>query len=180
MILLLLSFQNESDRDTFSYIFDTYRNLMLHKAYGVLHDYMLAEDAVSEAFLRIYRNIHKIEDPDSPRAVAFIITIVKNAAITMLRKAKREQTEWEGYDTIADAKNLEEQVVSSLSTAEIYALVNTLPEDTRAAFVLKYAYDLSHKQIGNLLGATENTVTVKLHRAKKKLATALQERGCGT
>ena len=58
---------------------------MLHKAYEILQDYHLAEDAASEAFIRIHRNIHKIDDPTDKRSIAFIVTIVKNVSLTILK-----------------------------------------------------------------------------------------------
>lgn len=56
-MILLLSFASEEERDAFSYLYSHYKEIMLQKANAILHDPMLAEDAVSEAFLRIYRNM---------------------------------------------------------------------------------------------------------------------------
>lgn len=177
MILLLLSFQTERDRDAFEYVFQRYKGLMLHKAYSVLRDYMLAEDALSEALLRIYRNIHKIQDPASPQAAAFVVTIVKNVALTMLKKHSREVVEEHAFEKQADEGNLEEQVVAALSSQEIYALVDGLREEYKSVFLLKYAYELSHKEIGELLDISENNVTVRLHRAKQKLQALVNSEG---
>ncbi len=66
-MFVVLTFTDASERDKFEYIFHKYKKLMMHKAYSVLGDYMLAEDAASEAFIRIYKNLRKIGDPDSPQ-----------------------------------------------------------------------------------------------------------------
>ena len=59
-MILLLAFSSAEEKDAFEYIYTRYKNLMLQKAYAILHDRMLAEDAVSEAFIRIYKNsFHK-------------------------------------------------------------------------------------------------------------------------
>lgn len=179
-LLLVLSFETDEDRQTFTYIYDRYKNLMLYKAYGILHDHMLAEDAVSEALLRIYKNLGKIEDPSSPKSVAFIITIVKNTALTLLRKKKRDAAEW--YDDMqpesqSGTHTMEDQVIFSLSEQDIYRLVDRLGEEAKSVFLLKYAYDMSHKEIGRLLHMSENNVTVRLHRVRKQLADALKEGG---
>lgn len=177
LLLILLAFRSEEERDKFEYLFERYQNLMLYKAREILHDAMLAEDAVSEALIRLYKNIHKIEDVESPQAVAFLMTIVKNVALTMLSKEKK--TVLEPFpETLADSFNLETQIVAELSEARIYALLDNLNEDLKSVFVLKFAYDLPHKEIGRLLNISENNVTVRLHRAKQKLSTLLQKEGC--
>lgn len=149
---------------------------MLHKAYGILHDYQLAEDAVSEALIRIYKNLSKIEDPNSNRSVAYLITIVKNTALSMLSKEQGK-----AYDpieeTVQDEFDLEDAILSDISSGEIMSVVDLLGEELKGVFLLKYAYDLPHKEIGKQLGISENNVTVRLHRAKKKLAALLVKEG---
>ena len=175
-MLLVFTFSSGQERDKFEYIFSKYKNLMLHKAYAVLHDYMLAEDAASEAFIRIYKNIHKIDDPESPRAVAFIITIVKNTALTILKQNRisyiETLDEQEGDDF-----NLEESILSEISSERIFTLLDGINEELKSVFLLKYAYDLPHKEIGEMLGITENNVTVRLHRARKAIALILAGEG---
>jgi len=175
-LIILLTFASESDRDKFEYIYSKYKNLMLQKAYGVLRDYMLAEDAVSEAYLRIYKNLHKIDDPTSNKSIAFMVTIVKNTSLTILDRESKKATEL--YDEAQpDTFDLEQHILSELSSENIYAVLNTINEELRSVFLLKFAYDMSHREIGKALGISENNVTVRLHRAKKKLSEMLAKEG---
>lgn len=182
-MLLILTFSSEAQRDAFDYIYNTYKRLMLHKAYGILHDYMLAEDAVSEAFIRIYKNIGKIEDPSSNSSIAFVMTIVKNVSLTMLEKEKnrwenQDDGAYENFDTLqTDSYDLENQVLGSISVDEIQRVIDSLNEELKSVFLLKFAHDLSHKEIGRLLNISENNVTVRLYRAKKRIAKLLKEGG---
>ena len=169
---MFFAFASEYERDKFEFIFNKYSKLMLHKAYGILRDYSLAEDAASEAFIRIYKNIHKIDDPTDKKSVAFIVTIVKNVSLTMLQKEKSHATE-EYDEELSDGFDLEEQTISQMSAEHIYQTLDSLGEEMKGVFLLRYAHDLSHKEIGQILGITENNVTVRLHRAKKKLAALL-------
>uniref|UniRef100_UPI00237B055B RNA polymerase sigma factor n=1 Tax=Clostridioides difficile TaxID=1496 RepID=UPI00237B055B len=57
----------------------------------ILKDDHLSEDAVHNAFLRIIKNIDKIDEVDSPRTKAFIVIIVERIAIDFYRKRKREK-----------------------------------------------------------------------------------------
>lgn len=175
-MILIFSFSTTEERDKFEYIYAHYKNLMLHKAYGVLKDYMLAEDAVSEALIRIYKNLHKIEDPTSNQSIAFVVTIAKNAALTMLSKEKKQAAE-PIDEAQQDSFDLEGYMLAELSSEKIYGILSQIGEELRSVFVLKYARDLPHKEIGQLLGISENNVTVRLHRAKKKLAQILVKEG---
>lgn len=175
-MFFILAFDNEGDRAKFEYIYTKYKNLLLHKAWEILKDYSLAEDAASEAFLRVYKNLDKIQDPESGKCVAFIVTIVRNVSLTMLSREKKKFTEPIDEER-ADDFNLEHTIISDLSSERIYELLNELDEDSRSVFLYKFAYDMPHKEIARLMKTTDNNVTVKLHRAKKKLAAILEREG---
>jgi RNA polymerase sigma-70 factor (ECF subfamily) len=176
-MLLFLTFASDSDKDKFEYLYHKYKRLLLYKANQILNDYTLAEDAVSEAYIRIYKNLHKIENTDSGQTIAFLMLIVKNTSLTILDKEKRKQTTQEPDEDLAGDYNLEEDVISRLSTERIYELIEQLGEELKSIFLLRYAQDLSHKEIGKLLNITESNVGVKIHRAKKKLKEMIEKEG---
>jgi RNA polymerase sigma factor, sigma-70 family len=175
-LIFLFVFSEEEERDKFEYIYNKYKRLMFHKAYPILQNHALTEDAVSEAFIRVYKNLDKIDDPDSNMSIAFLMTIVKNVALTFV---KREQ-KW-NYDEITEEKesgiNIESSILDEISASEIVKLIDELNDDLKSVFILKYAHELSHKEIADTLGITENNVTVRLHRAKKKLSILLEKEG---
>lgn len=176
-MIIILSFATENDKSKFEYIYDHYKKLLLYKAYHVLNDYSLAEDALSEAFIRIYKNLHKIDDVQSPQTISFLVTIVKNISITLLNREKRGTIEeLADYDE-KDVFNLEELVVSQDVAENVLKIIETLKDELKAPFLLKYAHDLSHKEISGILNISENNVTVRIHRAKKKLAGLLKKEG---
>lgn len=173
-MILIFTFDNQSDMDKFEFLYTRYKRLLLHKAYSILHDYQLAEDAVSDTYIRIYKNLHKIDDPSSNQTIAFVVTIAKNAALTMLNRQKKQCVE--EYDEQQPSEiNLEEDVLSAMSSEKIYSVVDRLEEELKGVFMLKYAYDYSNKEIAKLLCISENNVGVRLHRAKKKLAALLEK-----
>ena len=52
-----------------------------------------------------------------------------------------------------------------------------MEEELRHVFLLKFAYDMSNKEIAQMLSISQNLVAVRLHRAKKKLADLLVKEG---
>ena len=176
-MFIILTFVTEGDRVKFEALFEKYKRLLLYKAYGILHDYSLAEDAVSEAYIRIYKNLNKIDDVNSPRAISFLVTIVKNTSLTILEKQKRYGVPEDDIETEQSADNMEEAVLSDAVTQDMLKIVDELKEELRAPFLLKYAHNLSHKEIALILQISENNVTVRIHRAKSKLAKLFREAG---
>ena len=179
VFFILLAIEGEHER--FEYLFNNYKKLLLYKANNILRDYSLAEDATSEAFIRVYKNIHKIDDVDSNQTISFLVTIVSNVAITMLNKEKRKNVIPVDFeDTFAntgDDFDLENHIVSKSNTNQMLGCIDKLKEELKAPFLLKYAHQPSHKEIANVLGISENNVTVRIHRAKAKLASILQKEG---
>lgn len=162
-------------KDKFDYIYEKYKRLLLAKAYDILKDHALAEDAVSEAFIRVYKHLGKIDDPDSGQSASFLVTIAKNIAINLYHKEKRTTPfDVAEYDE-ADDFDLEDTIATQDDATGALKLVGRLKEELRAVFLLKYAHDMSHKEIAKILGITENNVTVRLHRAKTKLQEWVKE-----
>ena len=175
LIFMALDISDE-DNEKFLYIYEEYKNLLFTKAYDVLKDHMLAEDALSEAFIRIYKNLSKIDDASSGRCIAFCVTITRNAALTIYQKRKKESLNYLDED-IKDEVEMDEMVLDNIAASEIYEIVRSLDEDQKNIFILKYSYGMSHSEIAKSLGLSENNVTVKLHRTKKRLAQLLEKEG---
>jgi len=175
-MFIFLTFETEDDRLKFERLFEKYKRLLLYKAYGILSDYSLAEDAVSEAFIRIYKNLNKIDDIHSPMAVSFLVTIVKNTSLTILERQKKYSAPVEDIEA-DDGGKLEESIVSGAVTQDMLQIVDNLKEELRAPFLLKYAHNLSHKEIAAILHISENNATVRIHRAKNKLTKLFREAG---
>ena len=179
-MILIFTFASEGEAEKFEYMYRKYKNLLYYKAWDILHDQMAAEDALSETMIRVYRNMEKIGDPDSPESAAFLATIVRNVSLTLLKKQKSAPAPMEDEEpdeTIADPFDLEETVLDGISEERLCLVVGKLDEVSRNIFILKHAYDLSHQEIASQMGLSENNVTVRLHRTRKKLAAMVTEGG---
>ena len=176
-MLIIFTFATESEKSKFEYIYEKYKKLLLSKANHILNDYSLAEDAVSEAFIRVYKNLRKINDPDSNETISFLVIIVRNTAIDILNKNKNTyvydySSEENDYQSDFD---LEETVISQTVTEGMLRVVDGLPDDLKNCFLLMYAYDMSYKEIAKTLDISESNVAVRIHRAKKKLIELLKK-----
>ena len=175
--MIFLAFATLDDKRKFEYIYSRYNKLLLYKAYTVLRDQSLAEDAVSEAFIRVYKNLDKIDDCDSGKTAAFLVIITRNCAITILNKRRKDNPVNIDDLDLAAPDDVESSVVSDCSAHDIMRVIDGLKDNLKEPFLLKYAYDMSHKEIAKILNLSESNVTVRIHRAKAKIAQLLQKGG---
>ncbi len=106
-----------------------------------------AEDAVQQTFAAAYRDLQR----DDERALAlkpWLYTIARNRCVSMLR-ARREHVA--GLPETATA-GLAEQVERRAELRDVLRDLRALPEDQRAALLLSELGDLSHAQVGQVLG----------------------------
>lgn len=176
-VLFVFDDNDVENSNKFEKIYLLYGKLMYSKAYDILKEHSLAEDAVSEAFIRVFRNLHKLDDEvPSGRTASFVVTVVKNVALTMIQKQNAaEVLPFDEMPDVPEKSTMEEDVVSKLSADEIMTIVDELPEDLKQVFLLFFAYDMSLKEIGKTLNITPNLAAVRLHRAKKKLSKRVLE-----
>jgi len=177
-MIIIFTFGTESDRLKFECIYNNYKRLLFYKAYSILKDRSLAEDAVSEAFIRVYRNLGKIDTGRANMTASFLVTVVRNTSLTILSKRNRHAERAEFFDE-RDDFDLEEKVIAAEAAEGMLKVIDGLKEEIKAPFLLKYAHGLSHREIGRMLGITENNATVRIHRAKKTISELLVKEGYG-
>ena len=169
-----------AEKDKFELLYNRWKKLMLSKSYDILREYDLAQDAVSEAFIRVYKNLRKIDDPESGQTAAFLVMIVRNVSFTILKKQKKSGgADFAEIEPRADDFDLEQSVLSKQSAQELLNIIDGLSEDLKTPFLMKYAYEFSLKEIGGTLGITENNAAVRIHRARVKLAEMIRKGGEG-
>ena len=91
MLLYLSLIETEEDKIKFEDIFNSYKKTMYYVANSILKDEHYSHDAVQNSFLKIIKNIDKIEDVKSNKTKGFIVTIVKNSSIDIYRKLQMEK-----------------------------------------------------------------------------------------
>jgi RNA polymerase sigma-70 factor (ECF subfamily) len=170
-----LFYIREAAAINFDELYEKHKCPMLRAAYGILHDHMLAEDAVAEAFIRLYKHIGGMDENSPAKTAAFINVVVRNCALTIYRKKQRFiLLEPEAEALQPDDSDIEESVASKLADDEIYTVISSLKEELRAPFLLQFAYDLSLRDISKLLGISENNTAVRISRARAKLKVLLK------
>ena len=162
------------DSDKIKAIYELYEQPMYRIAFAVLKNPELAEDAVSDAFVRIIDRLKKIKAPESDKTKAYIVKIIKSTSINIYRKNKRTLTRETAIDDsvmqISDSsQNIEENVMARMENQNRRNLLNKLDDTDRTIITLRYGNDLSWKEVAERTSMTESTARKRFERAKKKL-----------
>ena len=177
LIAIIMTIENEKDREIAAELYCQYSATMLYIADSILHDIHLAEDAVSEAFIKIINNLEKININDCYRTRGFVVVIVRNVAFDILRKRKRNKiTPIDDYD---DSIPYEEPNFENITIEEachkIIKCIGRLNKNYSDILYLKMEFDYSYKEISEILGVTQENVKTRLSRARKALKVELEK-----
>jgi len=140
---------------------------------GNSHD---AADVVQETYLRAYRSFGKFRG--DAKFATWLHRIAFNCASDLLGGRSRHVHEELGHDDVPEARtehHPESTVDNGQLRAELLDALEQLPVSLRAVVVLRDVYDLPHAEIGEHLGISTTAAKVRLHRARTRLRTAIEE-----
>jgi RNA polymerase sigma-70 factor (ECF subfamily) len=129
-----------------------------------------AEDVAQEAFIRVWKNAGKWQDPSEAgaRFSTWLYRIVLNLCID--EKRKHRFTDIDAIPETADpAFSAEENMQKREQSGRVRAALDTLPERQRAAFVLCFYEEHSNKDAADLLGVSVKALESLLVRSRKTL-----------
>lgn len=138
----------------------------------VLRDRELAQDAVQEAFLRVWRFRDAI--PSGAGRTAWLYRVVVNACVSRVRSEGARTRLNSGPAELAalpDRAPAPEQAAERSQLAgDVTAALADLPEHLRIPLVLRFYAGLSEKEIAVAIDRRPGTVKSRLHDARQRLA----------
>lgn len=150
-------------------------------AYHYLRDAHDADEAVQDAFVKVFTHIGTYRE-EYPFEVWFTRILV-NGCLDM-RKARARRLRWAvpmpitpgatPIEATSHEPSAEQRLVSEARAGEIAVAVEQLPERQRLVFTLCHIAEQSTAEISSALGLSEATVRVHLFRAVRKLRKLLE------
>ncbi len=136
----------------------------------------VAEDVTSEVFMKALRSIHRY-DPDIASPKTWLLRIARNAVTDHLRALRRRGSLHVSLDRVpdlvADVPSQEERVVRQERIQRLLNGTRTLRKVDQEILSLRYGAGLENAEIARHLGISNNAVAVRLHRALKRLKSAV-------
>ncbi len=154
--------------ELFSILVDRYQKPFLRLAERILNSKEEAEDAVQDAFLKIYRFSGQLRQEKDSKFKSWAYKIVFNTALTRYRKAKKRLGDMEYLDTFLYETLRDEDVESEInSKILVKEIMERMPEDFREVLELHYLKDLSYAEISAKKNITIPALKMKLFRARE-------------
>lgn len=152
----------DGDMAAFRALYDLAAGRLLAIATHILRDRPAAEDAVQEAFMRIWRKAGSYE-PSRGSPLAWMGIIARNAALDSVRRRRPlEEIETTGIMELA-AQPVEPP------DARLGECLGRLPADQAKAIVTMYSYGLSHSELAEQLSVPLGTVKSWVRRGTQNL-----------
>ena len=168
--MLLAMLETEEDRERFLKLHGAYEKKLYAVAARVLGDPAAAEDAVQQTWLQIIRRWDRVSQLPWSETEGYVVTAVKNAAVDMLRKERREESLPEDWDPPAPE-------TGETAYRYLVSLIRALPEAYRRVLELKCVEEESNREIARRLGLKESTVATRILRGRALLVEELEKEG---
>lgn len=149
-------------------IYREYYDTVFKYLFCLTHDKELSEDLVQETFVRMIKNIDKFEGKS--KLSSWLCEIAKNLWIDYLRKNKRKVELNENEElNIQSEQNIENEYIERENENKVFEKIKALDEISQKVMYLRVKGEMSFKEIGDILGKSENWARVTFYRAKQKV-----------
>jgi RNA polymerase sigma-70 factor (ECF subfamily) len=160
-------------------LFREHYQVLCRYAYRYVASRAIAEELVSDVFLRVWSQRERLEVRGRVRA--YLYGAVRNLAIDFLRRERVEQRlllaggrEHPVFGA-SRSSGVEEQLASEELAAAMQRAVDELPPRARQVFLLRWQRHLTNAQVAASLGIAVKTVEMHMTRALDALRAALPD-----
>ena len=164
------------DRAAFEALYDATSARLMAVALGILKTRPAAEDAMQDAFVKIWTHADRYQ-VNGLSPMTWLITIARNAAIDRLRKQRGDTTEIGDLEhTLASSDPGPERHAIAASDAERLArCFDELPEDRAAAIRGAYLKGQSYAELAEAFDTPLNTMRTWLRRGLAALRECMSD-----
>lgn len=144
-------------------IYNRSYKIVRNTAFGFFKDKDVAKDAMQNSYIKIFKNLNRIDFSSDGSTLAWMKRISLNECISIIRK----NTRWSNIQTIPKANTVEN--AHGLGYEELAKLLKRLPVKQREAFDLYAIQGYRHVEIGKILGVGASNSRTLVSRARKAL-----------
>lgn len=145
-------------------IYQKYARMVYKYLLSLTHNPDVAEEITQETFYQAVKSIGRFDG--SCTLSTWLCSIAKNQLLTYQRK----HPPLEELDTCSQVSgSAEENAMAALSRVELMKKLHLCPEPFREVLYLRIFGNLSFREIGEIMGRTENWARVTFYRGKERL-----------
>jgi len=173
----LLSLVASSDDQALAELYDRFGGVAYGLALRVLRDEALAQDAVQEAFLAVWRTADRFL-AERAKASTWILTLVHRRAVDLVRRQERRRGEpLEAAPEPVASEQVEEQATIRFQRQVVQEALRRLPPEQREALELGYYAGLTQSELAERLGQPLGTIKSRMFTGLTRLKDLLAQAG---
>ncbi len=173
----LLSLVASSDEDALAALYDRFGRIAYGLALRILRDPALAQDAVQEAFLGVWRNADRFL-AERAKASTWILTLVHRRAVDLVRREDIRRGEpLERAPEPADPRTAEDEASLGFQRRLVQEALSQLSPEQREALELGYYGGLTQSELAERLGQPLGTIKSRMFTGLSRLRDLLDEAG---
>lgn len=180
-LTMLVTAAQAGDQEALNRLFNEYYSKVYYFAYKTVKDENIAADITQDTFVQVIRNITSLRDP--ALFGSWIRTITYSRCSVYFKSNREIITDEDGegnsiFDDIAENKTEfipDEALDKEEFRNTVMAIVDSLPDEQRAAVLMYYFDELSVKQIAAIQGVSEGTVKSRLNYARKYIKASVED-----
>lgn len=163
-------------------IYKKYDRLMLFTAKKYLMDLQECEDAVQESLLKLMSRIELLRTLEEPVLTSYVVTTVRNTAINILRRQKRDAQNITSFtesveESIIEPDSIIDIIMDREAKRSLCEAIDELEPNERLLLEGKYFLGYDDRQLSELLSCALGSIRMKLTRVRRKVLYSMQEKG---
>jgi RNA polymerase sigma-70 factor (ECF subfamily) len=173
----LVALAARSEQTALAELYDRFGRPAYGLALRILRDEALAEDAVQEAFLALWRTASRFV-PERGKASTWILTLVHRRAVDLVRREERRRADTLEHAPEQESRNLvEEEAWLRLQRERVQDALRKLPDQQREAIELAYYGGFTQSELAERLGEPLGTIKSRMFMGLGRLRELLGEPG---
>ncbi|MDZ4716404.1 MAG: sigma-70 family RNA polymerase sigma factor [Cytophagales bacterium] len=157
-------------QEAFASLVDHYKSYAFTIALKILNNRPEAEEAAQDGFIKAFRNLKSFSR--NARFSTWLYRIVFNTAISYKRRHRHVMASIDHHDRSGEEDSSLERNDKQEFIAQAMEKLN---ETDRLAIQLYYIREFSLEEVSEMMGQNMNTLKVRVHRARQRLADVLQK-----
>jgi len=165
----LVALAARSEQSALAELYDRYGRPAYGLAVRVLRDDALAEDAVQDAFMTIWRTASRFM-PEKGKASTWILTLVHRRAVDVVRREQRRRVDsLDAAPEAVGARGADEEAWLRLQRERVQAALKELPDQQREALELAYYGGFTQTELAERLGQPVGTIKSRMFNGLARL-----------
>ena len=172
----LLALCSRADENALGELYDRYGRVAYGLALRIVRDRALAEDAVQEAFLAVWRSAGAFL-AEQGKPSTWILTLVHRRAVDLVRREERRRADPLEDTDHPTGEATDEEAWLRAQRQVVQEALRKLPPDQREAIELAYYGGFTQSELAERLGLPLGTIKSRMFTGLKRLRELLAESG---